>query len=337
MKLFPFGILLLGFVSCNSGNPEEKTVYKTTGSIEVIAPSLPGIIDSTAKIEVIAEGFDWTEGPLWLEEKQALLFSDIPPNKIFKWTEEKGVELYLTPSGYTGSTPRTGEPGSNGLLLNGKGQLVLCQHGDRKMAVMDAPLDKPAAQFATITDNYQGKKLNSPNDAVYRGNGDLLFTDPPYGLEKNADDPSKEIPFQGVFLVKPSGEVKLLTDTITRPNGIGLLNGETTLIVANSDGEKAAWYLYDIDDNDRLQNARVLYDATKESKAEGGVPDGLKVDRSGNIFATGPGGVWIFDAEGKLAGKLRIPGPCSNVSLGNDDKTLYITNDDQILRVKMRP
>ncbi len=335
MKYFPFYILILTAFSCNSGK-EEAAAYKTTGSIETLSPALAGIIDSTAQIEIIAEGFDWTEGPLWLEKEQALLFSDIPPNAVYKWTEKEGVSLYLKPSGYTDDTPRTGEVGANGLILNPQGQLVLCQHGDRRMAVMDAPLDKPASVFTTIAGGYEGKRFNSPNDAVYRSNGDLFLTDPPYGLEKNMEDPAKEIPFQGVYMVKPSGEVKLLTDTITRPNGIALWNNEKTLIVANSDGNKAIFYLFDIGENDSLSNARILYDTTPESKAEGGVPDGLKVDKAGNIFATAPGGVWIFDKEGTLAGKLRIPGPCSNVSLGNDDKTLYITNDGQVLRVKMR-
>lgn len=336
MKSFFCCILIAVAISCNSGD-KQPGAYKTTGSIEVLSPSLSAIVDSNARLEIIAEGFDWTEGPLWLEKEQALLFSDIPPNSVFKWTENEGVTLYLKPSGYTGTAPRTGEVGSNGIILNPQGQLVLCQHGDRRLAVMNAPLDKPESKFTTIADVYDGKKFNSPNDAVYRSNGDLFFTDPPYGLEKYVDDPAKEIPFQGVYITKPSGEVKLLTDTITRPNGIGLLNNGNTLIVANSDGDKAIWYLFDIAANDSLFNGRILYDATAESKKDGGVPDGLKVDKSGNIFATGPGGVWIFDSKGTLAGKISVTGPCSNVSLGNDDKTLYITNDGQILRMKMRP
>ncbi len=335
MKHVLFGLTVLMALSCNSGS-HHTTTYTTTGSIETLSPALASIIDSTARIEIIAEGFDWTEGPLWLEKEQALLFSDIPPNAVYKWTEAGDTALYLRPSGYTGTTPRTGEVGSNGLILSPDGALVLCQHGDRRMAKMDAPLDQPASTFTTIAGEYEGKKFNSPNDAVYHSNGDLFFTDPPYGLEHFVTDPAKEIPFQGVYVVKKSGEIKLLTDTITRPNGIGLWNNENTLIVANSDADKAVWYLFDIGNNDSLYNGRILHDVTAESKEAGGVPDGLKVDKAGNIFATGPGGVWIFDKEGSLAGKLKIPGPCSNVALGNDDKTLYITNDGQILRVKMR-
>ena len=202
-KLLPALILLLMIQGCKlSNHPDEKTkqkVYKTTGTIERIDPELDSLVSNDAKIEIIAEGHDWTEGPVWIEEKKMLLFSDIPKNSIYKWTSEKGEELYLKPAGYTGTAQRGGETGSNGLLLNSKGQLVLCQHGDRRMAVMNAPLDTPKAEFTTLADNYMGKKFDSPNDAVYRSNGDLFFTDPPYGLEKNILDPSKAAPYQGVY------------------------------------------------------------------------------------------------------------------------------------------
>ncbi|MBX2926155.1 MAG: SMP-30/gluconolactonase/LRE family protein [Chitinophagaceae bacterium] len=333
MKKSIFLLFALYVLACNAPAPKEA---RTIGSVEKIDPALEKIIDADVKIEILAEGYTWTEGPLWVEQEKMLLFSDIPPNKIFKWTKEKGAELYLTPSGYTGATPRTGEPGSNGLLLNKAGQLVMCQHGDRRMAVMEAPVSAPQPVFKTLADNYQGKKLNSPNDAVYRSNGDLFFTDPPYGLEKNVDDPAKEIPFQGVFIMNPVGEVKLLTDTITRPNGIAFIHNEKTLVVANSDPDKARWYLFDIAGNDSLYNNRILYDATDEAKKEGGLPDGLKVDKDGNIFASGPGGIWIFDNAGKLIGKLKIPSACSNVALADDDKTLFITAGNYLLRLKMR-
>ena len=317
-------------VACNNVKLSQS---KTIGSIERMDASLDAVINSDVSIEIIAEGHDWTEGPLWVESEKMLLYSDIPPNKIFKWTEAKGSELYLTPSGYTGTTPRGGEPGSNGLILNREGKLVLCQHGDRRMALMDADLQTPLPNFISLADNYQGKKLNSPNDAVFRSNGDLFFTDPPYGL---ANDSVKEIPFQGVYKVS-NGQVVLLTDSITRPNGIAFANGEKTLIVANSDPEKAYWYLFDIAANDSLVNGRLLHDATPLSKSgEKGLPDGLKVDKQGNVFATGPGGVYIFNAEGKQIGKIKVPEACSNVALADDDKIIFITADMYVLRVKMR-
>ncbi|HRP56897.1 MAG TPA: SMP-30/gluconolactonase/LRE family protein [Agriterribacter sp.] len=328
--IFPVLTAALAF-SCNGSSS-----FKAIGSIEQLDPSLEEIITPGAKIEIIAEGFDWTEGPLWVESEKMLLFSDIPPNKIFKWTEAKGRELYLTPSGYTGATPRTGEPGSNGLLLNEEGKLVMCHHGDRRMAMMDAPLNAPEAAFISLADNYQGKKFNSPNDAVYRSNGDLFFTDPAYGLEKAMDDPAKEIPFQGVYKVNSKGEVSLLTDSISRPNGIAFTNNEKTLIVANSDPQNPVWYMFDIDGNDSLYNQRLMYDATEASKKEKGLPDGLKVDKQGNVFASGPGGIWVFNSEGKLVGKIAVPEACSNVALADNDQTLYITADMYVLRVRMR-
>jgi len=317
--------------SNNSNEPGIKT--KSIGSIDRMDASLDALINTGVSIEIIADGHDWTEGPVWIESEKMLLYSDIPPNKIFKWTEAKGKELYLTPSGYTGTTPRGGEPGSNGLILNKEGKLVLCQHGDRRLALMDADLNAPAAKFISLADNYLGKKLNSPNDAVFRSNGDIFFTDPPYGL---ANDSLKEIPFQGVYKVT-NGKVNLLTDSITRPNGIAFMNNEKTLLIANSDPEKAVWYLFDIAFNDSLTNGRIMHDATALSKSgEKGLPDGLKVDKQGNIFASGPGGVFIFNAAGKQIGKLKIPEACSNIALADDDKTLYITADMYVLRVRMR-
>ena len=169
--------------NADNRNPSTMTTpYKTTGAIEKRDDRLDQIIPPGAKIEIIAEGFDWSEGPLWLPQQEKLLFSDIPPNKIYQWTEAGGLQLYLTPSGYTGAQPRGGEVGSNGLILDTAGRLVLCQHGDRRMARLDAPLEQPQPQFTTLVDKYDGKRLNSPNDAVYNRHGDLYFTDPPYGL-----------------------------------------------------------------------------------------------------------------------------------------------------------
>lgn len=309
---------------------------KTTGSIERIDASINSIISETAQVEILAEGYDWSEGPVWIASQKMLLFSDVPKNTVYKWTEEKGAEVYLTPSGYTGSEPsQRKEPGSNGLALDAEGYLVLCQHGDRRVARMDSFLNNPAPAFVTLVDNYEGKLLNSPNDVVFRSNGDFFFTDPPYGLPtQREDDPMKEIPFQGVYKVSTDGQVTLLVDSITRPNGIALTPDEKTLIVANSDPQKPIWYAFDLTENDSLVNQRIFYDATGEK--EGGLPDGFKIDKQGNVFASGPGGVWIFSKEGKVLGKIKLPANTSNCALADDDKTLYITCDMYLLRVKMR-
>lgn len=330
MKRIVVALLFASLYSCNM--KETKTI----GTIERLDPALDAIVSPSAQVEVISEGFEWSEGPLWIEAHKMLIFSDVPKNVIHKWTEEKGTEVYLTPSGYTGTGSYSSEPGSNGLTLDRDGKLVMCQHGDRRMAVMEAALDRPEPTFKSLADNYQGKKLNSPNDAVFRSDGVLFFTDPPYGLPtKSEDDPTKEIPFQGVYKAV-NNEVTLITDTLTRPNGIAFLPGEKTLLVANSDPAKATWYAFDIGENDTVTNARIFYDATALVKTDPGLPDGLKVDKQGNIFATGPGGVWIFNKEGKVLGKIKTTAPAANCALADNDKTLYITADMYVARVKLR-
>ena len=328
-KHFIFHVILF-LSACKAGN------MQTIGTIEKTDKGLEAIINDDARVEIIADGFDWSEGPLWIPEQQMLLFSDIPQNTVYKWTSGKGLETYLKPSGHTGATPRGGELGSNALLLNKEGKLVLCQHGDRRLAVMDTALDHPASVFSAIADNYQGRKFNSPNDVAMRSNGDYFFTDPPYGMEQREKDPARELPFHGVFKVSVNGEVTLLTDTITRPNGIVFTPDEKTLIVANSDPQKAVWYMFDMGPNDVLTHPRILRDVTEEAKTQTGLPDGMKIDRQGNIFATGPGGVWIFNKFGQLLGKIKGPVAMSNCALAEDDKVLYITADRYVLRVKMR-
>ncbi len=331
MFRFIFYFLIVCF-SCNADHQPKNRI----GSIEVYDKELQNILDTSSRPAIIATGHEWTEGPLWLEKENCLLYSDIPRNKIYKWTVKDGAHVYLDSAGYTGSKPRGGELGSNGLLLNAEGKLVLCQHGNRQMAVMESPLQSPKPIFTPLAANFEGKRFNSPNDATFRSNGDLFFTDPPYGLEGYVDDPGKELSYQGVFKLA-NGEVRLLTDTITRPNGIALINQEKTLLIANSDGPKAFWYLYDLGINDTLTNPRLLMDA-RPYQGEGvkGGPDGLKVDPQGNIFATGPGGVFIFNPAGKLLGRIRIPEACSNVALTPNGKTLFITADMYVLKMDLR-
>lgn len=315
---------------------QNKRPYPTIGEIERLDASLDTLVMPGAKPEIIADSLDWSEGPLWIEKEHMLLFSDVPQNTIYKWTGEKRKEIYLTPSGYTDTAKRGGETGSNGLTLDNDGNLVLCQCGNRQIARMDAPLNKPSAKYTALANSFHGKRFNSPNDVICNSKGEVFFTDPPYGLEKNMDDPKKEIPFQGVYKVKKSGEVVLLTDTLTRPNGILLFPGEKTLLIANSDPAKPNWYAFDIGANDSLTNGRIFYSAVGYDKKLKGMPDGMKADKAGNLFATGPGGVWIFNPSGKLIGKIKLPDATSNCAFSADEKTLYITNDMYVLRLKMR-
>lgn len=332
MKILAVAFLFL----CASPRGWAQKTYKMTGTIERYDTALDQLLSPGAGAEIIAEGFQWSEGPLWLETQSRLLFSDIPANTVFQWTEAKGKEVYLTPSGYTGGVPREGEMGSNALLLDPQGRLVLCQHGDRRMARMEAPLDQPQARFVTLADSYRGKRLSSPNDAVYNRQGELFFTDPPYGLPQQSDtDPAKEIPWNGVYKVRNSGEVVLLLDSLTRPNGLAFFPGEKRLLIANSDPEKPNWYLYEVE-GDALVRGKVFYSAAGYDKALPGLPDGLKIDGKGNVYATGPGGVYFFNREGKLLGMLKLPEPASNIAFSRDEKTLFITNNHQVLRLQMR-
>jgi len=270
---------------------------------------------------------------VWVEAEKMLLFSDVPTNIVYKWTEDDSIEVFLKPSGYTGaSSSNSDEEGSNGLALDGNGKLVLCQHGDRRLATLDAPLNAPKPVFATLVDRFDGKKFNSPNDVAIRKNGDYFFTDPPYGMPKNLQ---QEIPFQGVYKLS-NGTVTLLVDSLTRPNGIAFSPDEKTIVIANSDPAKAMWYAYDLTQDDSVINGRIFYDATEAGKSEAGLPDGLKIDKQGNVFATGPGGIWIFNKEAKLLGKIKIPVPTANCAFSPDEKTLYITADQYLVRLKMR-
>jgi gluconolactonase len=308
---------------------------KPDAKVDVLDKKLHQLIPNNAIIELLAGGFEWTEGPLWLPLEKKLIFSDIPKNSVFEWSEKNGVQLYLKPSGYTGKEERGGEAGSNGLLLSPDGDLVLCMHGDRRMAKMNAPLSSPKADFRTIADKYNGKRLNSPNDAVFSKNGELYFTDPPYGLEKNVKDPKKELDFQGVFKVDNNGKTILLTSELSRPNGIAFSPDEKKLYVANSDPQQAIWMVYDVTLDGMLTNGKVFFDVTDNVKKYRGLPDGLKVHPNGWIFATGPGGVLVFTPEGEHLGTVFTGEATSNCAFNEDFSELYMTADDYLLRIKL--
>lgn len=316
-------------MACQSEN-------KSLGTFERLDPEFESIVTADASITILGEGYEWSEGPVWVESHNMLLFSDVPKNTVYKWTEKNGVEVYLTPSGFTGTSTESREPGSNGLLLDDEGNLVLCQHGDRRLAIMNGSLDKPTADFTTIADKFSGKRFSSPNDAAFY-NYNFYFTDPPYGLPKQMEDPTKEIQFQGVYVAPAEGTVKLIVDSLTRPNGLAFLRNKKTLIVANSDSGKAKWYAFDLTETDSVTNARVFYDATENAKTEKGLPDGLKVDSNNHVFATGPGGIWVFNGDGKVLGKIKFTDfPVANCALSADEKTLYLTADSYLLKVTLR-
>lgn len=331
MKKITIPLLLL--VYCFSVKAQQPKPDIAT--IEFISNELNSIIKKDAKVEIVADGFQFTEGPVWLDKQKMVLFSDVPANTIYKWTEAKGKEVYLQPSGYTDTAKRGGFMGSNALGLSKDGKLLVCQHGDRRIAIMDAPINAPKSKFITYAGEYNGKRINSPNDFFLASNGDLYFTDPSYGFERGARDPKKELPFQGVYKRDKAGKITLLIDSIEQPNGIGILPDGKTLIVANSDNAKKRWYAYTIASNGSTTNGRVFYDVSNERGAGG--CDGFKIDKKGNVFAAGPGGIWIFTKAGKLIGKIKMNGvTAANCALTPDNKTLFITATNYLLRVKMR-
>ena len=331
------------FIALISMSPAASPVgipspHPHTGHLESLDPAFDALVDPEAKIEKLAEGFAWSEGPVWVENGGYLLFSDIPANTVWKWKEGEGLSRYLHPSGYTGTVPRGGEVGSNGLTLDPRGRLVLCQHGDRRIARLTTPVSDPYPEYETLAGRWQGKRFNSPNDLAYHPNGDLYFTDPAYGLERGMADPAKEIDFQGIFRLSTDGVVTLLTDEMTRPNGLAFSPDARTLYVSNSDGgDLALWRVYELQPDGTLANGRIFASAAGLKRPDRtGSPDGLKVDADGNLFATGPGGVLVFSPQGVHLGTIVTGKPTSNCAFGDDGHTLYMTADMFLLRIRLK-
>jgi gluconolactonase len=327
MKTFLSFILITICMSAING----QSSYPTLGKIIKYDNALDKLIAADAKIEVLASGYVWTEGPVWVKNGNYLLFSDVPANTIFKWKEKEGVSVFLKPSGYTGAGIYSNEPGSNGLIINQKGELVACEHGDRRVSAM--PLNNGGKR--TLADNFQGKKFNSPNDVAQHSGGAYYFTDPPYGLPKQEKDLGIELPF-GVYRIGTDGKVSQVISDLTRPNGLAFSPDEKTLYVAQSDPERAFIMAYPVQADGSLGKGKVFYDATptvKEGKLRG-LPDGLKIDKQGNIFSTGPGGVLVISPEAKLLGIIYTGEATANCAWGDDGSTLYITADMYLCRIK---
>jgi gluconolactonase len=322
-------LLLFSFVSIRA--EQLKAPIAATSPISRFDPRLDRVIPPEAVLEKLADGFKWVEGPVWNRKENYLLFSDIPNNSILKWQEGKGVSLFLKPSGYTGSEPFTGkEPGSNGLTFDSSGRLVMAQHGDRRIARLEKD-----GRITVLADRYQGKRINSPNDLVFKSNGDLYFTDPPFGLAKAFDDPNKELPFQGVYHLSTDGKLTLLIKDIKAPNGIAFSPDEKRLYVSDVDFNRSAWLVYDVKPDGTVANGRVFADASRWKKAPFFGPDGFKLDKEGNLFGARPGGVSIFAPDGTHLGSIELRGPTSNVAWGDDGSTLYITGGTAVYRIRL--
>ena len=312
--------------------------------VERLDPALNLIVPAQPVLEkvVTSPGFKWTEGPVWISAGY-LLFAEIPSNSIRKWVPGQGASIFMQPSGWKESTPYSGpEPGSNGMTLDSHGRLTVAGHAQRdvwRLEQMD-----PKAQATILADSYQGKRLNSPNDLVYKSDGTLYFTDPPYGLPKQDSDPTKQLAFNGVYRLpgalthKPGtapdrGQLQLLIKDLPRPNGIAFSPDEKYLYVNNSEPKKL-WMRYTVKPDGTLTDAKLFFDATSDTRV--GAPDGMKVDQKGNVYSAGPAGVWIFSPEGQHLGTLDIPERVGNVAWGGaDHKTLYITASTSVYRIRL--
>ena len=346
-KSFLFVLTGMIVIQACGGNRDENNENKdtiaageivkdvpVTTSIEINASQAGNLLDTTAVVEELGKGFIWSEGPVWVDALDALLFSDVPANKIYKWSEKDGLTVFLEPSGKTNPNDSASLEGSNGLSLDSEGDLILCQHGDRRIASLTSGVENPQSSFITMAGNFDGKKFNSPNDLAIKSNGDIYFTDPSYGLK---DKSKREIDFHGVYKLTPGGVVSLLLDSLSWPNGIAFSPDEKTLYLANSDKDKAVWYNYKIDANGKLKDGKILYDATKASKnGEVGLPDGMKVHKDGTIFATGPGGIYLISPKGEKLGRIKTSKATANCAFDKDQKYLYMTTTDRLLRLKLK-
>ncbi|MFK7767767.1 MAG: SMP-30/gluconolactonase/LRE family protein [Mariniblastus sp.] len=332
--LFTFLSLTLTFAIVSSSTAQETATEKqTVGSIEQLDDGLAELIDKDAKIEVLTTGHQWTEGPVWVPAAEKseghLLFSDVPKNKMHKWSPKTGHSVFMDPSGYEGDNGER-EQGTNGLMLDSEGRLIACDHGNRRIYRLEKDGTK-----TTMTERYDGKRFNSPNDLVINKKGDIYFTDPPYGLK---DESKREIGFFGVYRLSVDGTVTLMTKELERPNGIALSPDEKTLYVAQSHRPAPIYQAYAIKEDGTTDNeGETLFNAKKFADAgDPGMPDGMCVDVKGNLWATGPGGVLIISPEGKLLGRIMMGKATANCAFGDDGNTLYITSSDRVCRVKTK-
>ena len=304
---------------------------KFIGSVERLSPEIDNLIEKSAKIEILADGFEWSEGPVWSSQLNSVLFSDVPENVIYSWNEDKGLETFTRPIGYSGKVPNLKKAGTNGLTIDADGNLIICMHGDRKITRLEK---LNINRKVTLVNSFDGNLLNSPNDLVYDSKGNLYFTDPPYGLLEGDNDKLKEIEFNGVYKVSPNGDIKVLVKNLTRPNGISISNDEKTLYVANSDKNNPVIMQYDLSEGGAI-NPSIFFDGRELTKKDIGLFDGLKVHPTGNVFATGPGGVLVIKDNGEHIGTIRTEVRTANCAFDENFQYLYMTSDMFLTRIKL--
>lgn len=311
--------------------------FPAIGRLTTFDAAFADVVAPDARIERLADGFNWAEGPAWIVDGDGgggyLLFTDVPENKLYRWSEQDGLSVFLEPSGYDGPpTDTLREPGANGLYTEPAGTVLMADSGSRFVARFD-PRTK---RKTTIAAAFDGKRFNSPNDVVRRSDGVVFFTDPPYGLTDGNDSPVKELDFSGVYRLDTDGSVHLLDDGLSFPNGIALSPDERTLYVANSDPERPIWMAYSLNDRGEVTDKRVFADVSDLiSDDNPGLPDGMSVAVGGHLFATGPGGVLIFSPEGERLGLIQTGSAIANCAFGDDGRTLYMTSHKFIARTRV--
>ena len=304
---------------------------KFIGSVERLSPEIDNLIEKSAKIEILADGFEWSEGPVWSSQLNSVLFSDVPENVIYSWNEDKGLGTFTRPIGYSGKVPNLKKAGTNGLTIDADGNLIISMHGDRKITRLEK---LNMNRKVTLVNSFDGNLLNSPNDLVYDSKGNLYFTDPPYGLLEGDNDKLKEIEFNGVYKVSPNGDVEVLVKNLTRPNGISISNDEKILYVANSDKNNPVIMQYDLSE-EGAKNPSIFFDGRELTKKDIGLFDGLKVHPTGNVFATGPGGVLVIKENGDHIGTIRTEVRTANCAFDENFQYLYMTSDMFLTRIKL--
>ena len=304
---------------------------KFIGSVERLSPEIDNLIERSAKIEILADGFEWSEGPVWSSQLNSVLFSDVPENVIYSWNEDKGLGTFTRPIGYSGKVPNLKKAGTNGLTIDADGNLIICMHGDRKITRLEK---LNINRKVTLVNSFDGNLLNSPNDLVYDSKGNLYFTDPPYGLLEGDNDKLKEIEFNGVYKVSPNGDIEVLVKNLTRPNGISISNDEKILYVANSDKNNPVIMQYDLSE-EGAKNPSIFFDGRELTKRDIGLFDGLKVHPTGNVFATGPGGVLVIKENGDHIGTIRTEVRTANCAFDENFQYLYMTSDMFLTRIKL--
>jgi len=326
--------LVACLVGCAPVKVPVAVASPSLGKVTSLDPAFDQVVSADARIEKIAEGFTWSEGPAWVRDGRYLLFTDVPENTIYRWSSPAGLSVYLKPSGLANPDPASvREAGANGLFPEPGGTLLLADSGSRLVARLD-PASKAKKVLAST---FNGKKFNSPNDVVLHRSGAVFFTDPPYGLVGLDKSSLKQLPSNGVYRIDPSGDVQLVDDTLGFPNGISLSPDERTLYVSNSDPARPIWMAYSLDPQGRSIGRRVFADAS-DLMGEGipGLPDGMAVSSRGDLFATAPGGILIMDATGKRLGRIATGAAISNCAFGEDGKTLFLTSHTMVARMRVK-